>query len=84
LTIREARAGLAFKFYLDFKLRVERLKDCKTGYYEEELHNLYSSPNRMIESSGMRWVGHVARMGRRGIHSVLVGKPEEKQTTRKV
>jgi len=29
----------------------------------------------------MRWVGHVARMGeRRGIHRVLVGKPEGKRT----
>ena len=26
----------------------------------------------------MRWAGHVARMGEdRGVHSVLVGKPEE-------
>jgi hypothetical protein len=31
----------------------------------EELHNLYSSPNiiRMIKSKRMRWAGHVARMG---------------------
>jgi hypothetical protein len=38
--------------------------------HNEELHNLYSSPNliRMIKSRRMRWVGHVARMGRRGIH----------------
>jgi hypothetical protein len=36
----------------------------------EELHNLYSSANiiRMIKSRGMRWTGHVARLGRRGIH----------------
>jgi hypothetical protein len=28
----------------------------------------------------MRWAGHVARMGEeRGVHSVLVGKPEEKR-----
>jgi hypothetical protein len=28
----------------------------------------------------MRWVGHVARMGEeRGMHRVLVGKPEEKR-----
>jgi hypothetical protein len=29
--------------------------------HNEELHNLYSSPNiiRMIKSRGMRWVGHV-------------------------
>jgi hypothetical protein len=32
--------------------------------------DLYSSPNiiRMIKSRRMRWVGHVARRGRRGIH----------------
>jgi hypothetical protein len=37
--------------------------------HNEELHNLYSSPNiiRMIKSSKMRWAGHVARMGRRGM-----------------
>jgi hypothetical protein len=31
----------------------------------EELHNLYSSPNiiRQMKSSRMRWAGHVARMG---------------------
>jgi len=31
----------------------------------EELHNLYSSPNsiRVIKSRWMRWAGHVARMG---------------------
>jgi hypothetical protein len=38
--------------------------------HNEELHNLYSSPNiiRMIKSRRMRWVGHVARMWRRGMH----------------
>jgi hypothetical protein len=31
----------------------------------EELRNLYSSPSviRMIKLRGMRWAGHVARMG---------------------
>jgi hypothetical protein len=31
----------------------------------EELHNLYSSPNvvRMIESMRLRWTGHVVCMG---------------------
>jgi hypothetical protein len=35
-----------------------------------ELHNLHFSPSkiRMIKSRRMRWGGHVARMGRRGIH----------------
>jgi hypothetical protein len=38
--------------------------------HNEELHNLYSSPNiiRLIKSGRMRWAGHVARMGRRGMH----------------
>jgi hypothetical protein len=47
-----------------------------------ELHNLYSSPDiiRQIKSRGMRWVGHVARMGkRRNVYRVLVGKPEGKR-----
>jgi hypothetical protein len=38
--------------------------------HNEELHNLYSSPNiiRKIKSRRMIWAGHVARMGRRGVH----------------
>jgi hypothetical protein len=38
--------------------------------HNEDLHNLYSSPNiiRMINSRRMRLAGHVARMGRRGMH----------------
>jgi hypothetical protein len=37
--------------------------------YNEELHHLYASPNiiRMIRRR-MRWLGHVACMGRRGMH----------------
>ena len=47
--------------------------------YNEDLNNLYSSPNivRVIKSRRMRWAGHVARMGEgRGVYRVLVGKPE--------
>ena len=47
--------------------------------YNEELNDLYSSPNnvRVIKSRRMRWAGHVARMGEeRGVYRVLVGKPE--------
>jgi hypothetical protein len=34
-------------------------------FYNEELHNLYSSPNiiRAIKSKRMRWARHVARLG---------------------
>jgi hypothetical protein len=50
--------------------------------HNEEVHDLYSSPNvvRMIKSRRMRWAGHVARMGEdRGVYRVLVGKPEGKR-----
>jgi hypothetical protein len=38
--------------------------------HNEKLHKLYSSPSiiRMTKSRRMRRAGHVARMGRRGIH----------------
>ena len=59
---------------------------CKSGewrrLHNEELNDLYSSPNivRMIKSRIMRWAGHVARMGEeRGVYRVLVGKPEGKR-----
>jgi len=47
--------------------------------HNDELNNLYSSPNivRVIKSRRMRWAGHVARMGEaRDVHRVLVGKTE--------
>jgi hypothetical protein len=50
--------------------------------HNDELHNLYSSPNivRVIKSRRMRWAGHVARMGEeRGVYRVLVGRPEGKR-----
>jgi hypothetical protein len=50
--------------------------------HNEELNDLYSLPNivRVVKSKRMRWAGHVARMGEdRGVHRVLVGKPEEKR-----
>ena len=48
----------------------------------EELNDLYSSPNilRVIKSRRMRWAGHVTRMGEgRGVYRLLVGKPEGKR-----
>jgi len=50
--------------------------------HNEGLRDLYSLPNivQVVKSRRMRWVGHVARMGEgRGVHRVLVGKPEGKR-----
>jgi hypothetical protein len=44
--------------------------------HNEELHNLYFSPNIIRR---MRWAGHVARMRAiRNAYNNLVGRPEEK------
>jgi hypothetical protein len=50
--------------------------------HNDELHNLYSSPNivRVIKSRRMRWAEQVARMGEgRGVYRFLVGRPEGKR-----
>ena len=50
--------------------------------HNEELNDLYCSPNIVwvVKSRRMRWAGHVARMEEgRGVHKVLVGKPEGKR-----
>jgi hypothetical protein len=50
--------------------------------HNEELHNLYSSPDiiRQVKSRRMRRAGHVAHMGEeRKVYKVLVGKPEGKR-----
>ena len=50
--------------------------------HNEELNDLYSSPNnvRVVKSRRMRWAGHVLRTGEgRGVHKVLVGNPDGKR-----
>ena len=50
--------------------------------HNEELNDLYCSPNIVwvIKSRRMRWAGHMTRMAEgRGVHKVLVGKPEGKR-----
>jgi hypothetical protein len=68
-------------------LRIYRLKrDEVTGrrrrLHNEELHDLYSSPNniQVIKSITIRWAGQVAFIGeRRGAYRVLVARPEGKR-----
>jgi len=50
--------------------------------HNEELRDLYSLPNIVwvVKSRRMRWAGHVVRVGEgRGVHRVLVQKPEGKR-----
>ena len=85
LTLREERKLRVFE-----NMGLRRIfgprRDEVTGewrrLHNEELNDLYSSPNivRVIKSRRMRWAGHVARMSKeRGVYRVLVGKPEGKR-----
>jgi hypothetical protein len=50
--------------------------------HNEELQNLYCSPNviRMIKSRRMKWVCHIAGMGeKRNAYRIFVGEPEGKR-----
>jgi len=72
------------KLFENMVLRIfGRRRDEVTGewrrLHNEELSDLYSSPNivRVIKSRRMRWAGNVARMGEeRGVYRVLVGQLE--------
>ena len=47
--------------------------------HNEELYNLYSSPNiiLLIKSRRIKWAGHVACMrNRRGAYRIFMGKPD--------
>jgi hypothetical protein len=63
-----------------------RRRDKETGgwrkLHDEELNELYSSPNivRVIKSRRISWAGHIVRMGeRRGAYRVLVRKSDGKR-----
>ena len=74
------------KYIISFlkKSRMTELnfKRCCKIRSNEVLSDLYSLHNivRVVKSRRMRWAGHVARKGEgRGVHRVLVGKPEGKR-----
>jgi len=82
LTLREERKLRVFENIMLRRIFGHR-RDEVTGewrrLHNEELNDLYSSPNivRVIKSRRMRWAGHVARMGEKlRVYRVLVGKPE--------
>ena len=77
-----------------FNWAIQKVRDSRRGevtgewrrLHNEELNDLYSSPNivRVIKSRRMRWTGHVARMGEeRGVYRVLLGKPEGRRPWRR-
>jgi hypothetical protein len=85
LTLREERRLRVFENRALRRIFGPR-RDEVTGdwrrFHNEELNDLYSSPNivRVIKWRRMRWAGHVVRMGeKRGVHRVLVGKPKGKR-----
>jgi len=85
LTLREERKLRVFQNMVLRRIFGPR-RDDVTGewrrLHNEELNDLYSSPNivLVIKSRRMRWAGHVACMGdERGVYRVLVGKPEGKR-----
>jgi hypothetical protein len=59
--------GIALPFFVT-KIFGSKRDEVTGGWrklYNEELHNLYSSPStiRMLKSRRMRWAGNVARVG---------------------
>ena len=81
LTLREERKLRVFENMVLRRIFGPRRDEVRGEWrrlHNEELNDLYSSPNnvRLIKSRRMRWAGHVARMGE---ERVLVGKPEGKR-----
>jgi hypothetical protein len=82
LTLKEEhRLGVFENRVLKFGPKREKVGSWRK-LHNDELHNLYSSPNivMVIKSRRMRWAGHVAHMGEGGVvYRVLVGRPECKR-----
>ena len=87
--VEEERRLRVFKYRVPRRIfgprKDEVTRECRK-LRNEELNDLYSSPNtlRVIQSRRMRWANHVARIReRRGVYRVLVGKPEGKRPLRR-
>jgi len=85
LTLREERRLRVFENRVLRKVFGPK-RDEVTGewrnLHNEELSDLNSLPNivRVVKSRRIKWAGHVVHMGEgRGVHRVLMGKPEGKR-----
>jgi hypothetical protein len=74
LTLREEHRLRVFENRVLRRIFGPKRAEIRRGWrelYNEELHNLYSSPSiitsRMIKSRRLRWAEHVEGMERRGI-----------------
>jgi hypothetical protein len=70
LALREEHRLRVFENRVPRKIFLRKRDEVTGGWrklYNEELRDLYSLPSimRIMKSRNMRWVGHVARMGRR-------------------
>jgi len=85
LTLREERRLRVFENRVLRRIFGPKKDEVIGGWrklHNEELNDLYSSPNifGVIKSRRMRWAGHAVHMGERsGIYRVLVGKLEGKR-----
>jgi hypothetical protein len=79
LTLREEHRLRVFenRVLRIFGHKRDKVTEVWRKLYNEELNDLYCSPNivRVIKTRRMRWAGNVARVGERsGVYRVLVGK----------
>jgi hypothetical protein len=85
LTLREENRVRVFENRVLWRIFGPRKDEVTADWrkqHNEELHNLYSSPNiiRMIKSRRMRRAGNVARIVEtRNAYRILVGKAEVKR-----
>jgi hypothetical protein len=72
LTLREEHRLRVFENRVLRRMFGPKRDDVIRGWrklHNEGLHNLYSSSNANYNDQVKRWAGHVARRGRRGMHT---------------
>jgi hypothetical protein len=74
LILREGHKQKTFQKRVLRRMPEPKIHEAKGGWrklHNEELHNLYTSPNIIttVKPRSMRWAGHVTRMGGIGMHT---------------